>query len=296
MNAYNDSKKLQDQQAGEHWLQISKNFCANPIAYAPRARAVFRRTPDNDYRCWASANIALRIPLDSPKQLRRGPSGYDMKFLYWVLSMRVLRIENRLSMTTKEMLERMGEQCTRWNYANLPRAIDYWQHMGMQFDRFYVPDDKKLKAGSYTSLSLGPPISVLNDGSIAVNDDWEPLVPYTYYKRLPCTLSTEAYVQILTLLVADGRRASTRRFDSKRQLTRLLGINHEHRNEVLDRVIDDTSRWFAQHDGQLTHTVDRDGCLALTAQAKALPKLTRTKKILAERKEREKEYKRSGLY
>ena len=208
-----------------------------------------------------------------------------MLFLYWILSMLVMRRENRLDMERKDMLARMGVAPSRANYLNLSKSIGYWQHMGMQFDTLYSPDSKKRRNGEFTSVVLGPPLAKRRDGTLIVNDDWMVVSPKSYYMRVQLPFTTEAYVQRLVLLIWKGRAASTRRFRSKRHLTRLLGINHLNRNEVLRKVIEDTKAWYHARQGWIICEGNDDGSLTFTtSRMQGLRPLERTKPMLAKAK------------
>jgi len=88
---------------------------------------------------------------------------------------------------------------------------------------------------------------------------------FGFYESVPLTLPSDTATQNLILLVLAKRRNpdddwTKRKFRSRREITRKLGVNHSgSRNATLYKAMNHARQWFEKHDGELKWKYLRNG-------------------------------------
>ena len=163
----------------------------------------------------------------------------------------------------------MGVPSDARHYQALNAALVLWSNLIIRYDCWYEPTASALPPPSPRRI-LPPPIQFDEDADglhVKIDATWYELFGKQYSVKVPLPLPLAAAQQnlILWLLTAvakalpDDPHTSLTQRKSKRQLCRIIGVNHGTRNAVLKTTIAAAARWFEEHYGTIHPVNDEDG-------------------------------------
>lgn len=231
------------------FIPINKNVLAWPFARHGRTRLewqVGRRAS----QCDVSRGVTLE--LSNKCKVRRHPTAFDTVALLTLTTL-ARRKGYALAITNIEILAAMGLSTNSKNRALIAKSLELWNHLTLHFRDWYWPERKE-RAGKKVSESFKPVTVVGEDAvrRIHMDPNWVRATS-RYFQGLPTPLPTQASALNLVCLVFDASSKgkdedgyTVKRFNSKRWLTRRLGLNGEsnNRNVVLVAAMEDTQAWF----------------------------------------------------
>lgn len=221
-----------------------------PIARDERARLKWKLVSAKGYRFTQLGDTAtLRLPVKAP---RRHPNGFDMAVLFVLLALSKARDTDTLQLSNVAVLEAMRVPVNSWSRGKVAAALVLWENASFTFHKW-------MRNREFFTVSMGPPIKRADD-SITVDPKWVALLTQGYFERLPLPLPSNTHAQNLYLVLLSKRAnddgQQVRQFTSRRHLTRLIGIEHKRRNEMLDQASEHLAKLFKKRRGWL----DADGC------------------------------------
>jgi len=238
------------------YLRVNRNLMNEPIARSPRAHLNWRRNRKEKFRYYTIGNVTVRLPLDCSLG-RKHATGFDMRVLFTLTALAKSRGGGKLRLSKTELLRHMDQPVHNTNRARLDMALKFWQHATIIWEKWNF-----LK--TYNCLEINGFIKCTPEG-IRVSRKWlQVLASGGYYQTLPLTLPVDATVQNLILLILaqtkrDEDLCGKRKFTSRRQITRLIGLNSHDRNRKLIKALHQAAKWFEQHGGSLDWKLKHDG-------------------------------------
>jgi hypothetical protein len=253
---------MRESDARPSYTQVNRNLCNFPLARDGHVRAQWCRSKKTG-RLWCElpgeGRIRLRLAANADSGLRRCPTGCDVAVLLVLL--RAAHVRKATSVeyaSVAAIMREMGLEPAQRHRRAVTDALALWSALGIIHDAWYEPGRKKARR------VLPPPICGIDKSprrmQVRLSPDWCDLAA-CFYVRVPHRLPLRAPLQnlILWLLTApnnhpdpDSRGRMTQK-KRRRQLCRIIGVNHGTRNRVLAGTIAAAARWFEAQGGSLDY-------------------------------------------
>jgi hypothetical protein len=281
LNVQNRPQKIKDRSKSKSgYLKINRNLCNYPIARDAHTKLKNWRMGAKT-GCWICPepgtkfpHLELRLPADVDPNLRRWPDGFDVNVIFGLLRLGKVRGTCELEFRSNaEVLEALGFTVGGRQHQALTRALELLPVLSVCFYQWYVPKSKSHIR--HIRRVLKPLIRPLERSPgrlhIKLNPEWLALTEDGYWVELPLALPNCAAQQNLILWLrtaktyeSEGVKLTKR--ESRRDLCRTIGVNHESRNTILGRTIKVVSEWFEQHRGSIDADVKDDGLITFAIE------------------------------
>lgn len=241
------------------WLPVNENLLEYPIARHARAKLVWKRSSKGYWWTAVSDRIVLRLPLDF--EPRRHINGFDMALLLTVTAMAIRLGENGIAVANNEILRNMRLPITGSNRAKVADALRLLENVTIVQKKWLTEkaSSRAGRAGRRQAIEINRPLS-RKRGEIWVDDAWLEF-HWTNFRKIWAPLPVDAKVQNMLLLIL-GRKKHKRPhklnwrhevvphsnvmklFDSRRQITRRIGLNGKRRNDELLDALGGANEWL----------------------------------------------------
>jgi hypothetical protein len=273
------------------FLQLNKNFSNYPLARDARVSLAWRKS-ERTGRWLAdlpgNPRIQLRLPEDVDERLKRPLTGFDMKVLFALQRLAHVHHDRIVTLASaaallKEM--RLNERDSR-HHNRLKAALALWAKLTIRFGCWYDAGDcggngRKPSRGQGRMNRILPPLirryKAARKPSVEISVGWHAFRDRYFVKvRLPLPVNEPQQNLILwlhsavTTFAEDGYRCTQPK--TRRQLCRIVGINHKSRNRILMRAIEGAKRWFKLHGGVLDILVDNDDGIVFLIKNPPIPR------------------------
>jgi hypothetical protein len=254
------------------YVQVNKNFTNFPLARDRRSRVDWHRSPQRRYWwCYlpGTKRVILRLPSTLNHTHRRCPTAFDMGVLSVLLreeqltkNTTVVFAHDQLIRAATDAKIKIGKRHRR----DLEAALTLWSKLRITFTRWYDSNQNHKQNGQWVRVRKGrghikrtlpaaiESFIVHKDGTIgiALSRTWVQLFK-RHFAQVTLPFPHQPHVQNLVLWLRGWEKKGSRRDYSKtialRKLTRIIGVNHRNRNEVLQQAIESAQVWLRRYTG-----------------------------------------------